>query len=94
MFGTRDEVYAALMEIEPMTNVTEFPGNPAAAEFRKRDDHGREMFFYCATYAYQGGDWSIEFWAYSMPDALDRIAAMRESVGTTGCFQILERIDG
>lgn len=75
-------------------NVKPFPGNPAAAEFRMRDDHGREMFFYVAEYAFQDAKWSVEFWAYSMGDALDRVAAMRESVGVSGVAQILERIDG
>ena len=78
-----------------MSNVTQFPDrNGPAPEFVKVDDYGRKMFFFAATYQYQDGDWSIEFWAYDMSDAQARIAAMRESVGKTGCFQILERIDG
>lgn len=78
-----------------MSNVTEFPDpNGPDPEFVKVDDHGRKMFFYAATYEYQGGDWSIEFWAYGMGDALDRLAAMRATAGRgePHCFQILKKI--
>jgi hypothetical protein len=76
-------------------NVTPFPDqNGPDPEFVMTDGKGQKMFFFAAIYQYEGSNWSVEFWAYSMSDALDRLAAMRETagLGDPQCFQILKKI--
>ena len=74
--------------------IVSFPDqNGPDPEFVMRDDKGRKMFFFVAEYAFDDAKWSVEFWAYTMAEAQDRVAAMRESVGISGVAQILKRID-
>lgn len=75
--------------------VVPFPDpNGPDSEFVRIDEKGQKMFFFVAEYAFDDAKWSVEFWAYSMDEALQRVAAMRESVGASGVAQILQRIDG
>ena len=77
-----------------MSNITPFPDkNGPDPEFVHIDERGHKMFFFAATYAFAGNDWSVEFWAQDMAEAQQRLQAMRESVGLKGCFQILAKID-
>jgi len=68
--------------------------HPPSPEFVRRDEYGRTMYFFCATYTYEKAQWSVEFWAYSMADAKQRLSAMKADIGDSGVFQILEKIDG
>ena len=42
----------------------------------KRDDEGREMYLFCASYSYDYCTWVIKFLAYSEADAQARVKAM------------------
>ncbi len=60
------------------------------AEFSRRDDFGREMYCYTLEYQFQDGCWRAEVWAYSMEEAEQRVAAMRESLTLRG--QVYTRV--
>lgn len=68
-------------------------------EFVRKDDLGRPLYCYTADYSFDSasmpeekGTYSIQFWAYSVEDAMAKIAAMRESLTYKG--QIHAQIPG
>jgi len=50
----------------------------------RRDDDGRELGLYALSYSMGRSTWSLEVWAYSMEDADNRVAAIRESLTLLG----------
>jgi hypothetical protein len=54
------------------------------AEWVRYDDYGRPMYHYGLSYAFEGGSWAADIWAYSMEDAQARVDAMRKSLVLLG----------
>lgn len=69
-----------IIDLSARRNAAERPD----AEYVKKDDFGREMQAYLCSYDFADGSWCCEIWAYSMEDAIARVAAMRESLRVDG----------
>lgn len=54
------------------------------AQFIRHDDFGRPLYCFALDYAFNDGHWAAEVWAYSMEEAEQRVAAMRESLSLRG----------
>lgn len=50
----------------------------------RKDDFGRPRFRFLLEYEMDGSVWGCDFWAYSMDDAKERVAAMRASLMLVG----------
>lgn len=51
----------------------------------RKDDFGRPMYEFILSYEFNGSTWGgVTVWAYSMDEAEQRVAAMRESLVLLG----------
>lgn len=54
------------------------------ADCTKTDQWGRRMYLYALEYSFADARWATDIWAYSVEDAEERVAAMRESLVVLG----------